>query len=198
MKTRRLLSRLWSRSQGQSLIEAAITLPVLLLIVFGLVDVGYSLLDSHTVTRISREGSNLISRQVTLQDAATAVDSMSSGLVDFSTNSKVIFSVVKRGGTIGSPNYDKMVLYQRYEFGSLAASSRLGNTGATFGPGPDFIAPNSDFDTNLQLPGFSPTLVTVPGGLVYVTEIFSAHQRITPLANFGVTVPASLYSVAYF
>ena len=34
--------------------------------------------------------------------------------------------------------------------------------------------------------------------LVYVTEIFSTHQRITPVHNFGVTVPNSLYSIAYF
>ena len=57
-------------SRGASLIEAALTLPLVLLIVFGTVEVGYSLLDSHTVTRLTREGSNLISRNTTLDDAA--------------------------------------------------------------------------------------------------------------------------------
>ena len=37
---------------GQSLIETALTLPLLFLIVFGTVEVGYALVDSHTVTRL--------------------------------------------------------------------------------------------------------------------------------------------------
>jgi hypothetical protein len=31
-----------------------------------------------------------------------------------------------------------------------------------------------------------------------VTEIYTTHPTITPLANFGVTVPNTLYSIAYF
>ena len=31
-----------------------------------------------------------------------------------------------------------------------------------------------------------------------VTEVFSTHPKITPVHNFGVTVPDTLYSVAYF
>ena len=42
----------------------------------GVVEVGYALLDQHVVTKLTREGSNLISRDVTLQDAATAMQSM--------------------------------------------------------------------------------------------------------------------------
>ena len=198
MTMREVLSRLRTGADGQSLIEAAITLPLILLVVFGLVDVGYALLDSHTVTRLSREGSNLVSRNTSLEDAVTAVESMSTGLVDFSTNSKVIFSVIKRGGTIGTPNYDRMILYQRHEYGSLSAGSRIGGGRGSFGGAPDFVASNSDFDTNLQVTGLPPNVITVQGGLVYVTEIFSTHQRITPVHNFGVTVPNSLYSIAYF
>ena len=36
------------------------------------------------------------------------------------------------------------------------------------------------------------------GGLVYVTEIFTTHNLLTPLDRFGVTVPNTLYSIAYF
>ena len=197
--TRRHLTRSALRdSSGQSLIEAALMLPVLFLIVFGTIELGYALVDSHTVTRLTREGSNLISRNTTLYDAGVAVDGMRTGLVDFGSNSKVIFSVIKRGGTTGTANYDQQVLYQRYEYGGLAATSRIVASGGTFGPGPDYVAVNSDNDTSLRVTGVSPNLVTVRGGLVYVTEVFSQHPQITPVGNFGITVPQTLYSVAYF
>jgi hypothetical protein len=38
----------------------------------------------------------------------------------------------------------------------------------------------------------------VRGGLMYVTEVFTQHNLITPLNRFGVTVPNNLYSIAYF
>lgn len=193
-----LASRLRRESRGAALIEAALTLPLVMLIVFGTVDVGYSLLDSHTVTRLTREGSNLISRNTTLDDAASAMSALSTGLVDFSGNSKVIFSVIKKGGTLGTANLDELVLYQRYEYGSLAAASRISTAGGgSFGPAPNYIAVDSDNDTGLRV-GLPNNLVTVRGGLVYITEVFSQHQRITPLQNFGVTVPETLYSIAYF
>jgi len=36
------------------------------------------------------------------------------------------------------------------------------------------------------------------GGLLYVTEIFTTHTLITPFDRFGVNVPTTLYSIAYF
>ena len=199
MRPRRLNGML-REDGGQSLIETALTLPLLFLIVFGTVEVGYALVDSHTVTRLTREGSNMISRNTSLYEAGIAVDGMRTGLVDFGSNSRVIFSVLKRGGTTGTANYDRLVLYQRYEFGGLSATSRLITAGAgTFGPGPDYVAINSDSDTNLRVTGGAPpNVVTVRGGLVYVTEVFSTHPKITPVNNFGITVPDTLYSVAYF
>ena len=44
---------------------------------------------------------------------------------DFNNNSKLIFSVIKQVGTVGATNYDKPVLYERYEYGSLSAQSAL-------------------------------------------------------------------------
>ena len=185
--------------RGQSLVEFALVLPVLLLVVLGVVEVGHLLVDQHVVTRLTREGSNLISRDVSLQDAVTALKNMSTPPVSLDTNSRVILSVVKRGGTAGTANYDKLVLYQRYAYGALAAQSALQTSGTgTFGGAPDYIAANSDTDTRLQLTNVSNDLVTVKGEMVYVTEIFATHSTITPVFRFGVTVPGTLYSIAYF
>ncbi len=38
----------------------------------------------------------------------------------------------------------------------------------------------------------------VPGGMLYVTEVYTRHPLITPLDRFGITLPQTLYSIAYF
>jgi len=187
------------RDDGQSVLEVAIVLPLLMILVLGVLDVSYALLDQHVITKLSREGSNLISRDASLQDAGTALGAMSTRPVDFAGGkSKVIFSVVKRVATTGAPNFGRDILYQRYEYGSLSATSRLTTAGAaSFGPAPDYIAPNSDTNTSLQLTNL-PANLLVNGSMLYVTEIYTQHQLLTPLDRFGVSVPNTLYSIAYF
>jgi Flp pilus assembly protein TadG len=187
-------------SSGQSLVEFALVLPLALLIVLGVVEVGYALLDEFVVTRLSREGSNLISRDTSLQDAGLAMQSLSSQPVDFSSGSKLIFSVIKKGATTGTTNFGALVLYQRYAFGNFSgpAQSRVTTSGGSFGGAPDYQAINSDNDASLQVTGLPANLIVVNGGMIYITEIFTTHTWITPLNRFGVMVPQTLYSIAYF
>jgi hypothetical protein len=175
-------------------------LPVLVVIVLGVSEVGWALLDQHSVTRLTREGSNMISRDTTLQDAATALRGMSSRPINLDDGtSKVIFSVLKRGETSGSANYDRIILYQRYTYGSFGPGSKLSTAGAgSFGPAPDYQAVNSDNNTGLRVTNVPADLIIVRGGMVYVTEIYTRHSLITPLQRFGITVPQTLYSIAYF
>jgi hypothetical protein len=187
------------RGNGQAVVEFALVLPLMLVLVLGIVEVGYALLDQQVVTKLTREGSNLISRDVTLQDAAAAMKNMKTRPLDFDGGSKLILSVVKKVATAGTPNFDRVILYQRYEYGSLAATSALTTRGpAAFGGPPNYEAASSDTDTNLQLDPLPPGLVIVRGGMAYVTEIFTTHTLITPLDRFGVTLPDTLYSIAYF
>jgi Flp pilus assembly protein TadG len=185
-------------TRGQTLIEFTVALPLLLLIFLGVVDMGYLLLDQHVVTKLSREGSNMISRDTTLQDAAAALNGMSSRPVDFSTNSRMILSVIRNVSTGGAANFNKAVLYARYEYGGLSATSRILTAGTpSFGPAPDYQTSNSDNNTSLQVTNLPPGLI-VTGGLLYVTEIYTTHILLTPLDKFGVTLPQTLYSIAYF
>ena len=199
MKPRFLVSRLKDAS-GQSIVECAMILPVLVVIVLGVSEVGWALLDQHAVTRLTREGSNLISRDTTLQDAATVMRGMSSRPVNLDDgSSKVIFSVLKRGETTGTANYDRIILYQRYQYGSFGGGSKLQTSGSgTFGPAPDYQAVNSDANTGLRVTNVPSDLIAVRGGMVYVTEIYTRHSLITPLERFGISVPQTLYSIAYF
>ena len=91
------MKRLLSAADGQGLIEFAMVLPIFLLLVLGVIEVSYALLNQHVVTKLTREGSNLISRDTTLQDAATAMRHMTTRPVDFSgSNSRMILSVIRR------------------------------------------------------------------------------------------------------
>ena len=190
----------WLRGEtGQSLVEFSMVLPILVLMVLGIAETGYALLEQHVVTKLSREGSNLISRDVTLQDATSAMKNMNTRPVDFDHGSRLIFSVVKKVATAGTPNFDKVILYQRYEYGTLPAASALKTKGpAAFGGAPNYEAANSDTNTNLQIASVPPSLVLTSGGMAYVTEIYTTYNLITPLDRFGITLPNKLYSIAYF
>jgi Flp pilus assembly protein TadG len=189
-----------SNSRGQSIVELALVLPFLVVLVLGITELGYALLDSHIVTKLTRESSNLISRDMSIQDAATAMTTMSSRPVNFANgSSKIIFSVVRKVDTVGAANYGAPVLYQRYVYGSYSGTSALTTAGAgSFGGAPDYQAANSDSDTRLQVTNL-PNAASMPlGGMTYITEIYTRHALITPLDRFGITVPQTLYSIAYF
>jgi hypothetical protein len=184
--------------RGQSMVEMAIVLPLLIVVVLGVVEVSYALMDQHVVTKLTREGSNLISRDTTLPDAAVVLKSMSGRPVNFDTHSKVVFSVIRKGATSGTANFGQDILYQRLEYGALGATSVLQTKGgAVFGP-PDYQATNADSNTGLQLNGLPAGLVVGSGSMVYVTEVWTKHELITPFDKFGVKVPDILYSIAYF
>jgi len=187
--------------RGQSLVEFAFIMPFILLVAFGVIEVSYALLDQHVVTKLTREGSNLISRDVTINDAVNALRNMSTRPVDLnSTRSRIIFTVLRRGTTPGTANYNNVIAYQRREFGGLTGVQsvlRTAGTGAYNGS-PDFQAVNADTDTRIQISTLPGNLTIDLNGSLYVTEIFTRHDLITPLSGFGVTVPSTLYSIAYF
>jgi hypothetical protein len=185
---------------GQAIVETALIMPLFIVMVLGVSEVGWALLDQHAVTRMTREGANLISRDATLQDAAQAMRGMSSRPVNFDNGtSRLIFSVLKRGETTGTSNFDRVILYQRYEYGSYPGSSKLLTAGGgSFGGPPNYEAANSDNNTGLRVTNVPSNLVAVRGGLIFVTEIYTRHTLITPLDRFGITVPQTLYSIAYF
>lgn len=185
--------------KGQSLIEFAMVVPLLLVVATGVIEVSFALYDQHVITKMAREGSNLISRDATLEQASIAMRTMSVKPVDFTNGTKVIFSVVKRGATVGSANYDRLVLYQRLEFGTMTGASAIRTQGsASFGGPPNYEATNSDANTNLRVTNLPANLAVAPGGMIYVTEIYTRHELLTPLERLGVVVPRILYSIAYF
>jgi Flp pilus assembly protein TadG len=189
-----------SSSRGQALVEFAMVLPLLVLIGLAIVELSFLMHDQHVVIRMSREGSNLISRGTSLDVAGTTMQSMVNPPVDLSgANSKLIFSVITRLNAAGQPNNGYVVLYQRYEVGSLSASSAF-TTQGTFATGgsPDYYTVNSSTSANLRITNLPSTLVLNTGQFVFTTEIYTRHSLITSLNKFGINLPSTLYSVAYF
>jgi Flp pilus assembly protein TadG len=197
----RRLTRLRA-ARGQSIVEFAIILPFLLLICLGVVETAYALIDQHVVTKLAREGSNLISRDTTLARAGAVLTSMGSRPLNFNDGtSTVIFSVLQKGASTGTPNYRQVILFQRARFGTYPATSRLITGGGSYGGPPEYLAANPDNATGLQVTNLSDNIINVDGGFLYVTEIFTRHNLITPLdalVPYGVTLPNTLYSIAYF
>jgi Flp pilus assembly protein TadG len=181
------------------MVEMAFVLPVVLVLSLGVVEMSYALLHQHVISRITREGANLISRDVSLLDASNAIKTMSTTPVNFANGSQLVLSVLKKGSTVGTANYDKVVLYQRYAIGTLGAPSTLVTAGpAPVGPGPDFLTSNTDTNMNLRISNLPANVDVTRGGLLYVAEVFTQHAPLTPLNQFGVAVPPTLRSIAYF
>ena len=191
-------TRFIRQDRGQSMIEFAVVLPLLLVVVLGLIEVSYALYDQHVVTKLTREGSNLISRDTSLQDAATALRTLSVRPVDLAANSKVIFSVVMNVGATGSSNYGQPILYQRYEYRAISGTSALSTSGGSHGRGPDFTATNPDNDTALRVSESAGQRHHSGRRDALRDRDLSRHTLITPFNRFGVTVPSTLYSIAYF
>lgn len=184
---------------GQSLIEAALVIPFVFFVVMGVTELGIALRQQLAVSALAREGSNLISRDVSLTQASGVLRTMGGNPINLDSNTRVVFSVLRRGAAVGSTNYNQLILYRRHEYGSGPGRSRLTTRGTgSFGGAPDYEAVNSDSNSNLQLTNAPAGLVTSLGGLMYVTEVITVYTRLTPLSSFGVTLPSELYSIAYF
>lgn len=188
--------------RGQSMAEFGIVLPVLIGLMLGMIEIGWALYQSQVAASIAREGSNLISRNVTFVAAQQAVISVGNiGPVRTGVgqaNTKVFFSVI-RLGTSGNNN-NQAIISQRFSWGGLTATSRLGNPAQS-----KYASPPSDQNYNAIDPvndtGIRMTAGALPGGMTlqagetyWVTEVFTTRTSIAPF----IPLPAILYAPAYF
>jgi len=161
--------------RGQALLELVPVAMLMLVLTFGVIETSYAIWQCEVIAALSREGSNLASRNSTLPASALAV--IKDGAVLNSANNGqmevIVTAVQNQGGTFK--------ITGQATNGSLAASSRIG----------------SGTGNNATLPT---TATPIPlNGSVYVTEVFTKYSAITPLGAFvNVTMPSTLYDVAYF
>jgi Flp pilus assembly protein TadG len=169
--------------RGQALLELVPVAMLMIVIAFGVVETSYAIWQYEVIAALTREGSNLASRNTTLPASATAV--IHDGLVLKNANSGqmavIVTAVQNQGGTFK--------ITGQATAGSLSASSRVGNV----------------VEGSAVIPATAATVTPPPSGSIpldasiYVTEVFTSYSGITPLGAFvKVTMPTTLYDVAYF
>jgi hypothetical protein len=171
---RRLLAlarEIWQRDEGAELVELVIVLPFLLIMSFGILELGNALDKAHGMSTLSREGANIAVRGTAL-DAVLAV-TMSNG---------VSIGLDVRGGTIvsrilvegGIPTLKEQVATSGYD-----GLSRVGMVDSSVA----------------QYAGAG----LVDGQQLFAVEIFYDHQKVTPLSRvLGPIIPDTMYDVSIF
>lgn len=163
--------RLRDDTRGQDLIELVLTLPILLIVAFGILELGALLDAGHGLSGLTREGANIASRGASL-DSTVQVTVANGGSWDLSSRGSVVASRIRV--LAGTP-----LIADQVAGGSLSAPSRLGARGEVAAP----------------LAGIG----LRDGSTYYVVEVFLPYRPFTPLRNLlaGV-VPDTLYERALF
>ena len=170
---------------GQALIEFMFVAVILLLAMFGLIDFCRAISTRLVLTNLSREGSNLASRNTSstnsVQDAVQAVVAADAPL-DINAHGLVIISAVANNGK------GTYIITNQFMKGGVTAFQSKTRVGLSVG---------STVKTG-WIPTTNPSL-PVSNQVVYVTEVFYDFHAVTPIGKFlNLTLPSPLYDVAYF
>jgi hypothetical protein len=159
------------RSEGQSLVELALLVPILLVIFMGIVEAATAYDRQHALEGLSREGANIASRGAQLSEVVELLEAngASIGLAD--VGGVVVSRVFVTEGAAE--------IVQQEGSAGYAERSRVGALG-------DPAVGLSD-------------LGLAEGRSVHVVELFYPYDAITPLGSFVAgAIPQGLYSRAVF
>jgi len=174
------LARAVGNRSGQALVEFVFELMILVVLLFGLIDVSRFLTTRQTLINVSREGSNLSLRQTSLSNAVAAVIASASPLTIGNTGSGPTGRVIITEVT--SINNVNTITDQYSQGGLTTVSSKIG--------------------TGINNPATMPAGVTgipQPDDKVYITEVYYTFEPITPIGKLvQIAFPTQFYDVAYF
>lgn len=173
----------WAKRQlvderGGAMVELAIFLPLLLTMVFGLIDFSQIILDKQIMCGLSRQGSNLASRgHLKPADVVAAVVAQGASL-NIATNGRIILTEVSNNTTTLQPQ----IVVQQPSTTGISVTSSIG--------------------TGVGNPATVPTAASTDlnaGRTLYITEVFYSYSPMTPIGNFlKKSLATTLYEVAYF
>jgi Flp pilus assembly protein TadG len=179
MSMKKKAFRILRGSKGQALVEAAIALPLLVLLVIGVYELSRSIQANNIIVNMSREAANLASRtNASPQDIMDAVGDTAQPLN--MTRHGMIYITKVQGVKVGS-TVETVVASSsdqaRWEKGGYSVASRIGTPSG------------KNYPVNI------PNLTLSNGEVAYVTEVFYDYQ-VTFTNEF--TWKPSLYSMSIF
>lgn len=165
------LRRFAREEAGQGIVEFALALPIILMILFGMVEFAHAFDRVHGMAGISREGANIASRGTALADVLNVVMADGQTIDMDSQGGAVVSRVVVRQG---SPTVEGQVSSSGYE-----TQSRLydGDAAAQW----------------IASAGYA------EGSTHYVVEVFLSYEPVTPLSRLLRSAgPDQLYQRSVF
>lgn len=159
--------------RGVAAVEMALILPLIIVIVFAVIDFGRFFTARFIIINVAREGASLASRDI--QSATELITLMQKGAtpLDLAQSGKIYIKRIRAGQTNDDP-YPAVDNSKSAEGGALTVSSSV--TGSNFGL-TAALYNHLVFDN-------SPAQMTADIGEITVVEVFYKYIPITPLSNF--------------
>jgi len=169
------VSRCRDRQRGASLAELAVILPVVLVFLLGIVDMGRMFYARQVLNDLSREAANLVSRGSTVE-AAFAAASFDEGPVSVAEHGAMIVSTIRRRSNDDATPW---IVDQQRRGAVTSAASRVGDQGQVA------KVPNI---TELE-----------PGVTLIAVELMHGFEPLFSIDRLGLDVyPEIVYEAAFF
>jgi hypothetical protein len=168
------LRKLKMGKKGIAALELALILPILLMLVFGIIDFGRLIRARLIVTNVSREGGSLVSRSFKSGDDLLTMLQSSGAPLDLNGLGNIYISRIGAGTSLGSP--DPYIDLQRsVSKGNLSVSSQIQTNVTNLGL-------SAALYQHLRFEG--PPQNTSDIAEVWVVEVYYKYEPITPLPRF--------------
>ncbi len=160
------LKKIIQSKKGQSLIELTLMFPLMLLMVYGVVEVGQIISTYLTLTHTTREGANLASRGTPPNTALDAIILAADPTIrnDNQSQWRIIYSeIIQQAGGPPGPPYTYEISDQILR-GNFAHSSKIGAVGAIVTiPGIENVGPGQTFKVIEVFYDYGPNVITFIG-----------------------------------
>jgi TadE-like protein len=188
------IQKIFRSKKGQSLVELALITPLMLLLVFGVVEVGQVISTYLTITHTTREGANLTSRGTNPNIALAAIKTAAAPTIrdDNLGQWRIIYSRLVQHPTAGcTPSCTYIIdpnpqnpgnIPGQIPLGNFNQPSQLGNIGDTVTiPGVQDVGPGQTFHAIEVYYDYGPSAITFIGN--NINQTFYERSIFTNVSN---------------
>lgn len=166
-----LVREIGRRDDAAELVELVVVLPFLLIMSFGILELGNALDKAHGMSTLSREGANIAVRGTALDTVAAVTMSNGASIGLDARGGAIVSRILVEGG---APTLKEQVATFGYD-----GLSRVGQVDSTVA----------------EYAGAG----LVDGQQLFAVEVFYDHQKVTPLSRIlGPIIPDTMYDVTVF